>query len=360
MSEESVTEEQLTAHLSESTVTETADTESESEDLSGITDHYKSEEIALPEDIEFLYEVELSDSNEIRLLYNSGKEGLKEYITDKDISHFSFIDREIPQECISADQYYPTNDLGTYSDGCIVYLLEDHGGISAPDEFDENFDYDSYISNCKLSYIMAEYKDGKVVRTIPFQFPEGTDSLKNLMQVVDFEDQMLFVKGAGELYRINKADGSVSMIADLTEGISDETIEKYCFKSYITKDSKGAPYIAYTDTENGEEGVYRMCKVEDGSLSGSSFTFKLDTFFPVPGYGKYDFIVYEDNSVSGIYEDGSKETIIDVKKSGLPEMDLCALGNGEFLGYYNIGEEAVDATYEPHLVKLTPVYDSEQ
>ncbi|HRU99096.1 MAG TPA: hypothetical protein P5092_16900 [Ruminococcus sp.] len=360
MNAESVTEEQLTANLSESTVTETSAAESEPVDLSGIPDHYTSEEIKLPEDIDYIYEITNVGGNEFRLAYDAGfEEGLKEYYTDRDISNFTFVETEVPQECGSVDFYVAMNDMETISDGCIIYLLQDHGGIKAPDEFDENFDYASYNKNCKKTYIMAEYKDGKVVRTIPIKFAEGTEG-DNLMQVADFEDQMLYIKGAGELYSINKADGSVNRIADLTEGVSPEVIENYCFESYILKGRDGDPYIAYTDTESGEEGVYKIRKVEGDSLSDSFFTFKIDVFFPVAGYGKYQFVVYGDNYVSGICDDGSMETIIDLKKSGLPEMNLCALGNGEFLGYYNIGEEAEDATHEPHLVKLTPVYDSEQ
>lgn len=339
------------------------DNNDERVDLSGTTDCYIMERIDLPDDVNFIYSIENVSSSEIRIFYDKDGSGIKEYITDHDVSNFSFVDREIPQECSNADYYCPANDMRSYSDGSIIYLLEDHGGIKAPekyDEYDENFDHDSYIKNCKTSFIIADYKDGKVVRTIPFEFPDGTEYALNVSRIVDFEDYFLYTKLPGELFRINKEDGSVDRISDITEGLDPELLAQNCFSASVIKDRDGEPYVVYTEIPNVQDAEYKVCKVNDDGLSDALFSYSNDYDQPVPGYGKYKFLVYGKNTICGICDDGSEEVLIDLEKSGLPDMQICPLGYGDFLGYYNENHIHEDTEYVPFLLRLTPAADSQQ
>lgn len=354
MNAESISDQSISTELSETE----QPAESAREDLSGTTDCYVIEKIALPDDVNYIYKIEISGSNEIRIFYSTDDLELREYATDMEVSNFAFVDKEIPQECIDADHYYALNDMRTDSDGSIIYSIEDHGGRKLPEVFDDNF---------TRSFILADYKDGKIVSTAPIEFPENiyvidsygnTNDLKELEMIADFDGYMLFNTGVGEIFRINKADRSVEKIADILAGVDQDIIEKTCFQSYISRDRDGEPCIIYTDFRNGDGSTYNICKLSGDTLSEPLAAYEHDMIFPIPVYGKYRVIVCESKKICGICDDGSKEILVDLEKSGLDSMDVCPVGNGEFVGYYQ--EEAENGEFVPHLVKLIPSVGSEQ
>ena len=360
MNAESISDQSISTELSAAE----QPSDSAGEDHSVSTDCYVMEKIALPDDVNYIYKIENVGSNEIRIFYSTDDLQLREYSTDAAVSNFAFVDKEIPQECIDADHYYALNDMRTDSDGSIIYSIEDHGGKKLPEFFDEYFDYDDDFTR---SFILADYKDGKVVSTAPIEFPEdiyvidsygNTNDLKELDMIADFEDYMLFNTGAGEIFRINKADRSVEKIADILAGADPEIIEKTCFQSYISRDRDGEPCITYTDFRNGDGSAYNICQLSGDTLSEPLAAYEHDMIYPITGYGKYRVIVCENKKICGICDDGSKEIIVDLEKSGLDNMDVCPVGNGEFIGYYQ--EETDNGEYVPHLVKLTPSVSSEQ
>ena len=64
------------------------------------------ETVKMPDDAEYIYSVSNAENDEFQILYMPKNSRTKKiYLTDGELSSFSFIERELPEEAISADYY---------------------------------------------------------------------------------------------------------------------------------------------------------------------------------------------------------------------------------------------------------------
>ena len=328
-------------------------------DVSGITGYYTAEKVNMPADVEYIYSVCEADNDELQLMYSVRNPYEKKiYLADRELSGFSFIKRELPEEVLSADHYeINESDTDTYSNASVIYLIEDHGGMKMPEEYDENYDYDAYYDNCTASYLLVNYADNKIASSFTLELPEadgyGSDGINDILE---FDDHLLVVYDNRILLRINKADGYVTQIMET------EIIHHWYRPLVIMKDCNGETYAIRLNADEfdrehqylpGEQtGMkYELCKLEGNSLSEPFMTFEGGEGYPQTGYGKYKFILNKADALYGICDGGSMEEIINWKKSDLDSMEVLPIGNDEFLG---IKEKNTKYGSEYEYFKLKP------
>lgn len=328
-------------------------------DVSGITGYYTAEKVNMPADVEYIYSVCETDNDELQLMYSVRNPYEKKiYLADRELSVFSFIKRELPEEVISADYYeIMTSDTDTYSNASVIYLIEDHGGLKLPEEHDENYDYDAYYDNCAESYLLVNYSDNKIVSSFTLELPEadgyGSDGINDILE---FDDHLLVVYDNRILLRINKADGYVTQIMET------EIIHHWYRPLVIMKDCNGETYAIRLNADEfdrehqylpGEQtGMkYELCKLEGNSLAEPLITIEENEGYPQKGYGKYKFLLNKTDALYGVCGDGSMEEIINWENSNLDLMEVFPLGNDEFLG---IKEKATAYGSESEYFKLKP------
>ena len=328
-------------------------------DVSGITGYYTAEKVNMPADVEYIYSVCEADNDELQLMYSVRNPYEKKiYLADRELSGFSFIKRELPEEVISADYYeIMTSDTDTYSNASVIYLIEDHGGLKLPEEHDENYDYDAYYDNCAESYLLVNYADNKIVSSFTLKLPEadgyGSDGINDILE---FDDHLLVVYDNRILLRINKADGSVTQIMEAQ--INNDFYRPLA----AIKGSDGEPYIIRLNVdEYDRENEYlpgdptgiklELCKLEGNSLSEPIMTTEGDEGYPQKGYGKYKFLLNKTDALYGVCGDGSIEEIINWENSDLDFMGVFPLGNDEFLG---MKEKVTAYGSESEYYKLKP------
>ncbi len=331
-------------------------------DVSSITGYYTMETVKMPDDAEYIYSVSNAENDEFQILYMPKNSRTKRiYLSDRDLSSFSFIERELPEEAISADYYeIIASDTDKYSDASVIYLIEDHGGLKMPEENDRDFDYEAYYNNCAASFLLVNYADNKVVSSFPIEFPDSDADPNGTFSIFEFDDYLMILRDSSIIFRINKADGSVSEITRLK---ADENCEDLWLAPFhFIKDRDGDLYVLRTNTEDCDlenqerpgrpSGIkYELCKLEGDSLSEPFITFHDDYCNPQTGYGKYKFIYLNDTALYGICDDGSQEEIINWYNSDLEPMSVFPVGNDEFIGIKAPPPER-EATSE--LVKLKP------
>ena len=328
-------------------------------DVSNITGYYIAEKVNMPADVDYIYSVCEAGNDELQLMYSVRNTYEKKvYLTDRELNGFSFIKRELPEEVLSADHYeINESDTDTYSDASVIYLIEDHGGMKMPEEYDENYDYDAYYDNCTASYLLVNYADNKIVSSFTLELPEadgyGSDGINDILE---FDDHLLVVYDNRILLRINKADGYVTQIMET------EIIHHWYRPLVIMKDCNGETYAIRLNADEfdrehqylpGEQtGMkYELCKLEGNSLSEPFMTFEGDEGYPQKGYGKYKFLLNKTDALYGVCGDGSMEEIINWENSNLDLMEVFPLGNDEFLG---IKEKATAYGSESEYFKLKP------
>lgn len=333
-------------------VSETSSLDEMKSELLQLTNCYKQENFSLPDNMIYISSVsKLSDGSIIIYMDNTFNKHALYYKTDSDFSAFELFEYEKPEEMQNTDVAYDNllfNPDGTF---CSLVELQNHGGIVAPDEWDENFDYESYNDNCITTNLICTYSaDGKILTKTEFEYPEETYSdygyVASGRPVAD-GDSILMPFEDGSIRRIN-ADGKFETVYEL-ENPNDYL---YINTPHLYRDRDGKIIAMITEAKetydsNGNPRTETNINFREfdgkkmGDILYSCKEYELNSSI-VFGRGDYRFFVPTNNGLIGIKDNGSTDTVIDWLASSMESMMVYPCGESDFIGNnYNSDEKVV-------------------
>lgn len=305
---------------------------------------YKSEEIKIPDGIHYLNNVSRLNENELLIQACDENDAAIYYKTDLSFSKFTELGITFPNECYEADYHSVITSFN--SDGSFIafILMEDHGGLVIPDEYDESFDYDAYNENCECSYMLCRYdKDCNLLSSVPIEFSEDYYDRNDYLSLNYIEadgDSVIASFGNGQICRINCDDGKLS---DLYEAEQSEL--SYSQAPLILRDRDGnltfGIYCGEENPDSNESALkLSLCRYnEDGTISESIYTSDADiinfSYSITAGYGEYLYLLSVDEGLFGIREDGNTEKLIDWTESNMTYVPAIEIEDNEYICYIN-------------------------
>lgn len=317
------------------------------EELLQHTNCYKKESISLPDEIKHISTMQKLGDGTIVLLASGDKANSSGfYLTDESFTEFTLLEYEEPEEFTASDEAYSIPNFNFDGSFVTCVHLTDHGGVVAPDEYDENFDYESYNENAVYSDLICTYdKSGKLLTKAVINVPEElldpyTGAFYLHSSIAD-GDSLIVAFDDGSIRRIDSA-GNFTMLWQP----ADDGSQTYFSNATLSLDRDGKPICviptnAPVDNQNGftvTESTKSYFDLVDGKPSGEAL-FTIEEYklqYPVVfGYGEYRFIIPTNDAndgVIGVRDDGSTETVIDWSGSSLDPMCVIPIADDNFIG----------------------------
>ena len=150
------------AQISGEPVTEAHSVQTADEILS---DSFKASPISIPDGVDWIYGFTFIKETEKIMAVGSSSDGKTNiYNFNNDLASCEVIKPELPPEFLTADDAYASYNIFSNGEFGSLITLMDFGGMKPPEEYDENFDYESAYANQKNSYIYCKYdQQGKLV-----------------------------------------------------------------------------------------------------------------------------------------------------------------------------------------------------
>lgn len=340
-----------------STTDELKSNEEMKTELVQLTNCYKKEDFALPDGARMiLTATKLEDGDFMVYMSSMDYNSYSLCRTNADFSSMEPFTYEQPEEIQNYD--FVDNSLFFNPDGsaCSIVTLEDHGGLVIPEEYDENFDYDSYNDNCTTTYMILTYgKDGKILTKSVFEYPaelyDDYGYISSGMAVAD-GNSILMPFEDGSIRRIS-ADGEFTTVYEL-ENPEDYT---YTQSSNLFRDRDGKIIATVMEEKKSDdlngyecpERSFSFRELTDEGLSGEVLysCSESDIFSSmVAGRGDYRFFVPTYDGVVGVKDDGTNDIVIDWLSSSLDCMQIIPCGENDFIG--------IDFSSDSGAFKLVP------
>lgn len=335
-------------------VSEISSPEESKTEILQITDCYKKEKFTLPDNMVYITTASKLSGGNIIVYMDNDSDG-NFYKTDSDFSTFELFEYEKPEEMQNFNAAYDNLFFNPDGTSCSLITLENHGGIVLPDEWDENFDYESYHENCITTNLICTYSaDGKLITKSEFEYPEDTYSdygyVLSGIPAAD-GDSILMPFEDGSIRRIS-ADGKFETIYEL-ENPNDYL---YTYSPHLFRDRDGKIIAMMTEPKetydsNGNPAIetninfheFDGKKMSDTLYSCKEYELNSSMVF---GRGDYRFFVPTRDGLIGIKDDGSAVTVIDWLASSMESMVVYPCGENDFIG--------IDWNSNEPTVKLTP------
>ncbi len=320
---------------------------------------YKKEKITLPDDMVSISQA-FSFSNNSVIVVGTNKDYSKNmiYRTDKSFNQFTSFSYSLPEEVQDYDVVHDNVSFNFDGSFNVVIAMEDHGGMIAPDEYDESFDYESYNANCVTSYMICSYDSGgNILNKSQINYPDELFSDDDYLisgNILSDGDSVLQSFGDGSIRRIS-SEGEFTTVYEI------ENPDDYVYTSpanlYRDRDGK----IICMMHENKEvfdsegrsygENMLNFYEFIENGISGESlYTCNEYDLASDPVFGRddYRFFIPTHDGLIGITDDGKKDTVIDWVNSGLEAMWVVPTDEDNFIGmeWNNSDEDSA--------VKLTP------
>ena len=340
----------------------------QSEELSAASNGYKTMEIELPIDYGYISRfitLPGSDKFYLQRYWCDNKEcndpnsptGMVEAPnTFESIDECKDLIFKQPDEFYSAD--YANSDILFNTDGSFITLIvmEDHGGMKFPDEYDESFDYTTYNSNCTYSFKLIKYSSScEVLWETDFEptddfFEKSEDQVYLAYQsTIADGDSILMSTNAGKIFRISQ-NGEISQVFAL-EGDPYEITAPV-----LMRDRDGKLVLCIQDETTDDNGYVKYCTYlcdfgEDGYVGEPFANVSNDneSFDITPGSGEYRFYVSHTDGLYGITDAGDEKLIIDYEDISLESGPTISLGDNVFLMAVDDNDSA-----HTHLYKIVP------
>lgn len=335
----------------------------QTEELSAGSYGYKAVEIELPADYDYINKfITFPNSDKFYLQRNycnnkdcsnpNSPTGIVEFSsTIESADEFKDLIFQQPDEFYNADS--AGSDILFNTDGTFLTLLlmEDHGGIKLPDEYDETFDYESYNSNCTYSFKLVKYSsDCEKLWETDFELSEDFydhDYLSYSSTIAD-GDSILMSTYSGKVYRISQ-NGEISQVFAL-EGEPYEVSAPM-----LMRDRDGKIILSIHDDMTDDNGNVRscmcLCDLEENGYVGEPFFIAenvYDYFTPTPGRGDYRLYIPYDDGLYGITDSGEKKLVIDYEDVSIESGLTISLDDTSFL------TAVQDSNYQTRLYKIIP------
>ncbi|MCR5600696.1 MAG: extracellular solute-binding protein [Ruminococcus sp.] len=266
------------------------------------------------------------------------------YKVSPDFSDFRKLEFEIPEEVKNADENHSEIIFNKNGDAAIFYTIIDNGGQTMPEFYDENFDFDAFYENQKISYALCFYNaDRTIKKFIDLRDAEGfSDPEQHIYPISSFlaDSDTLITTLTDSTSYIFRSDGSYELLNIDSEG-SDEYNQNGII---LLRGSDNAPYalLAHNMYSNSDEKnkIYSL-DIENKTLGKEVYTdnissHMLNTSYNYQtGYGDYLFIGVSDDDVIGVRADGTTEPIFKWVEADTTKMSLVPAENGEFFCWVN-------------------------
>ncbi len=327
---------------------------------------FKYEEIPMPDGVTSVWDIDpIKDTGEFIVQFADENYNPVYYKTNSSFSQFTPLDFEIPSELEAYDSCHFNLNFNNDGSFFAFVITEDHGGLKAPDVFDENFDYESYNNNCISSYTLCKYdKNCAFISQTPINYPEEYIDEYGYLSLYDSA-----ANGDTFIQSVSSENAIVSLGADgnpekhfIEETDPDKTDIHYLF----LRDGEGKIVIfeSYSVTRNDSQGmVYyesamNLRTLNDDYTLGEPFFSLVQNGVemmssPTPGTGDYKLYMSMIDGLFGIKEDGSMTQVINWSDSGVEAMKTYCVGEDEYIGLRQ--EENGFET----LIRLTPRDPSE-
>lgn len=293
--------------------------------------------------------------NDTTFTINSSDEtGSRVFLTDSDFKDFALQEFRYPDEALEYDACFGSpiyNSDGSFN---MIVVAEDHHGMVMPKEYDESFDYDSYWTDCEYICYACSYLEtgelascSKINYTDEYKDAEGRLCVMQPIADGEFIYAVTYYEQFPCIVRINCATGEMEKIY-----MSENYYELSLVRDRDDKIIIGIPVVE--DGNQYGDYNYNYYELNDSDEYTEPFYVMKPSdsmYIPNKGYDEFRLIISKYDGLFGIRDDGSEMLIIDWMNSSISCMDVCAVGNDEFVG--TIDEQNGD-NYTKRLVKLTP------
>lgn len=262
-----------------------------------------------------------------------------------------------PDEFYSAD--YAVSDILFNTDGSFITMIvmEDHGGMKLPDEYDESFDYTTYNSNCTYSFKLIKYSGSCEVlwetdfEAAEYLCEESEDQVYlSYGSTIADGDSILVSTYSGKIFRISQ-NGEISQVFAL------ESDPYEISAPVLARDRDGKLILAITEETVDDNGFVNHCTSlcdfgENGHVEEPFTTFSNDNiegFHITPGSGEYRLYISHVDGLYGITNSGDEKLIIDYEDISLESGLVISLGDNVFLTAVDD-----DQFVNTHLYKIVP------
>lgn len=299
-----------------------------------VVNGYKSELITTLDDLDIYTMIPAVDSDRILLSCYGDRNYYCETTNDfSDYKEFSF---ELPPETETADLYYTLESFNSDLSFFSMVILEDHGGIKLPDEYDENFDYEAYNNNCISSYLLCKYdSEGNLLSTVPFEFPdEMIDEYGDIKFGVSMSEgnSLLMCTYDNLIYRIDE-NGNFNRIFQIESNNDSISIIK------IFHDRDGKTILAILDS--GEKPNLSFCtlndddSVEEPFLTLDAESAYNDFYFFQTGSDKYRFYYPMKDGLYGVTDSNELEMIYTYEDVSISAGSTINVGKNQYITLTN-------------------------
>lgn len=325
-------------------------------ELLQLTNCYKKEDIDyFPEDIAGISMVFALNDGSMIIIGNSAdySETLL-YKTDESFSHFTPFSYSLPEETRNYDNMYDTVSFNNDGSFNVLVIMEDHGGLTLPKEWDENFDYEGYNSNCITSYMICNYdSDGNMLSKSAVEYPEELFDDYGLPTggIMSDGDSVLQSFQDGSIRRIG-SDGKLTTIYEMEN--SDDYY--YISPANFFRDRDGKIIcVMHHEKEAFDshciENESSLFEINENGVADEPF-YSFNGFDAagsvVFGRGDYRVFIPVYDGLIGVTDDGRADVIIDWLNSGVSAMSVTPFNENDFIGVYRDDRGTED------IVKLSP------
>lgn len=331
------------AQISGEPVTEAHSVQTADEILS---DSFKASPISIPDGVDWIYGFTFIKETEKIMAVGSSSDGKTNiYNFNNDLASCEVIKPELPPEFLTADDAYASYNIFSNGEFGSLITLMDFGGMKPPEEYDENFDYESAYANQKNSYIYCKYdQQGKLVSSTAVtgidMYLDDYDNL-NIASVTEYQEKTLFCLMDSTILLLN-GDGSLTELY----APSDEEKESI-YGSCLIYDSEGKLVLMVRGgfgSDMTESTTLCDFNAENGSVGDPFITLDGDGAITIAGAvttggGDYRLLIPKYDALFGLKADGSLEKILDWMDSDMIASSVYYVGEDKYVSYGNDNNE---------------------
>ncbi len=249
------------------------------------------------------------------LVTMSNQSELYQSVTDSNFSSYTTLEPQLPSECendgINSFEYAPE------SDGTVYALLSNttYGGMTAPEVYDESFDYDAYNAAKFTELYLVHYdKDFKIISSLhldaltDFVNEAENNFMSTLCPLMVWDEKNLLISTSEkELLLIDKETGTET-------GKIDTSAADFDYMSIIP--DRDGKLLCFFNTQE----AFEVCEIDkENKKLGESFCIFEDEprIALLSGAGEYRFFIGKTNGLYGYTDDGKIRLVMDWIESGI-------------------------------------------
>lgn len=311
-----------------------------------LSDSFKATPVSIPDGIDWLYGLTFIKDTKKIIAVGSSADGKSDiYRFNEDLSSCEVIEPELPPEFSTADNAYANYNIFSSGEFGSLITLMDFGGMKPPEEYDENFDYESAYANQKNSYIYCKYdQQGKLVSsTAVTGFDMYVDEYNQLRlaSVTEHQGKTLFCLMDSTILSLN-SDGTLTEL--YTPADEDKDI---IYGADLIFDSDGKLILMVRGgfgDNMGETTMLYDFNIDSPSVSEPIITIGGDGTVELAGAittggGSYRLLVPKYDALFGLKADGSLEKILDWVDSDITATSVYCIGEEKYAAYGNENNE---------------------